>query len=64
MDKNNVALRLKDNLSERLDAEIARLKQTQPGAGWSRSGVCRMALELYLRGEEQKAATEDASATG
>jgi hypothetical protein len=51
----DVAVRLKPELSKRLDDQIERLKTRQPGPGWNRSGVMRMALELYLRAEEENA---------
>lgn len=61
-DRLDVAVRLQGPLSKRLDAEVDRLKAEQPGPGWTRSGVMRMALELYLRSMEKKG--EIASATG
>ncbi len=53
-DRLDVAVRLQGPLSKRLDAEVERLKAEQPGPGWTRSGVMRMALELYLRSAEKK----------
>ena len=49
MASTNVNARVSPELAARLDAELTRLRDEQPGVGWDRSKVVRVALERYLR---------------
>lgn len=48
----STTVKIPGELASRLEAEIERLKVEQPGVGWDRSKIIRMALERYLRAVE------------
>ncbi len=49
----HVTLRISTILRDRIAAQVERLRAEQPGYGWDRSMLIRVALELYLKDVEE-----------